>query len=382
MKMVLAPDSFKGSLTSGQVIERIRAAAVKHFPDCEIVSFPIADGGEGTVDALLRAAGGQARYQEVQGPLGESVKAKYGIIKEDTAVIEMASACGLPLVPPEKRDICRASSYGTGELIRKVLKDGYREIIIAVGGSVTNDGGIGALAALGMEFLDEKGNVLEPVGGNLARIADYRTEGICPELADTHITVMCDVENPLLGKCGATYMYGPQKGGTKETLDYLERGMKNYADVILQKTGVSYHNMKGAGAAGGITVSLMAFAGARLKSGISVVLELGQFERRVEDADLVVTGEGHLDAQSLYGKVVYGVGMACKRYRIPAIALVGGVSEEAKPIYDCGIASVMPIVNGVMDMGYAIENAEKLLEDAADRMFRFIKAGMCLRAVD
>ncbi len=379
MKIVLAPDSFKGSLTSAQVIEGIEAAARRNFPDCEIAKFPIADGGEGTVDALVGVTGGKFCYETVKDSMGDPICAKYGVIHGDTAVIEMAAANGLPLVPREKRDLFRAASYGTGQLIRKALEDGYRKIIIAVGGSATNDGGLGAMAALGMEFLDKNGNLLEPVGKSLGAVADYRTEHLCEGLLEAELVVMCDVDNPLVGPQGATYVYGPQKGGTRESLEALEAGMRNYADVILRKSGVALHDMPGAGAAGGISAALFAFAGAKLRSGISVVLEASGFEESLRDADLVITGEGCLDSQSVRGKVVHGVGTVCKRHGVPVVAVVGSMISGAEEIYDHGVNSVMTIVNGVMRLDQAVDHAAGLLVDSADRMFRLMKIGKALR---
>lgn len=379
MKIVVAPDSFKGSLTSEQVIEGLEAAANRNFPGCRIEKFPIADGGEGTVDALVGVTGGTFRYMDVKDPMGHPVHAKYGVIRGDTAVVEMAVANGLPLVPSEERDLFRASSYGTGQLIRDALENGYRKIIIAVGGSATNDGGLGAMAALGVEFLDIDGKVLEPVGESLGAVADYRLDKLCIGLGEAELTVMCDVDNPLIGPQGATYVYGPQKGGTKESLEILESGMRNYADVILKKSGIALHDMPGAGAAGGISAALVAFAGAKLHSGISVVLEACEFEKSLKDADLVVTGEGRLDGQSARGKVIHGIGTVCKRYGVPVVAVVGGMLPGAEAIYEYGIDSVMVTVNGVMCLEQAMEEARVLLEDAADRMFRLIRIGKALK---
>lgn len=375
MKIIVAPDSFKGSLTSEQVIAGVENAAKKNFPNCEIVRIPIADGGEGTVDAMVRATEGKFCYAEVKDPLGRTITAKYGIIHEDTAVIEMAAASGLPLLSAEERDLYQASSYGTGQLIKKVLDDGYRRLIIAIGGSATNDGGMGALTALGMEFLDSNGKTLEPVGKNLARVADYRLEHLCKSLQEAEITVMCDVDNPLLGPNGATYVYGPQKGGSGKVLEKMEAGMQNYADVILKKTGIALHNMPSAGAAGGIGGVLAVFSKAKLQSGIRVLLETCGFEKHLEDADLVITGEGHLDSQSVHGKVIYGIGSMCKRFGVPVIALVGGMQNGVEEIYDVGVHSVMVTVSDAMNLKDAIKNAEELLENAADRMFRMIRIG-------
>lgn len=375
MKIILAPDSFKGSLTSHQVIDGIDKAARKNFEDCEIVRIPIADGGEGTVAAMVEATGGEIHRKTVTGPLGEPIEALYGVIHGDTAVVEMAAASGLPLVPKESRNIMKATSFGTGELIKEVLEKGFRKVIIAVGGSATNDGGIGAMTALGAEFLDESGNKLEPVGENLEKIFDYTTDGLPASITETEFTVMCDVDNPLVGPFGATYVYGPQKGGTKETLEALEHGMQNYADVLKRKTGTAFHEMPGAGAAGGISAALVAFLGAKLQSGISVVLEASQFEQLLQDADLVITGEGRADSQSARGKVLYGIGMKAKTAGVPVMAIVGGMLPGAEALYECGIGSVMVTVNGIMDLEQAIEEAPELLESAADRMFRIMKIG-------
>lgn len=378
MKIILAPDSFKGSLTSMEAAERIEAAAKRIFPGCETVRFPIADGGEGTVEALVNATGGELRTVRVTGSMGDAVTASYGVIHGDTAVIEMAQANGLTLTPQKERDLLRAGSRGTGEMIREALDAGYRKLIIAVGGSGTNDGGIGAMAALGVDFLDRKGRVLGASGRDLGEIADICTDRLHPALAEARLTVMCDVDNPLVGPSGATYVYGPQKGGDRECLDILEAGMKNYADVVEKKTGISLHDMPGAGAAGGISGALAALAGAELKSGISVVLEAYGFEESLKDADLVVTGEGRLDSQSVRGKVLCGIGEACKRHGVPAAALVGGIGPGGRAIYEAGIQSVMVIVDGVMELSEAVRDAGPLLEDAAERMFRMIRIGKAL----
>lgn len=378
MKIILAPDSFKGSLTQMQVIEGLEKAAKRHFPGCETLRFPIADGGEGTVEALLTAAGGEARYGKVKDSLGRDVTAKYGILRGDTAVVEMAAADGLTLFQEEERNLEEASSFGTGQLIKEVLEAGYRKLILAIGGSATNDGGMGAMTALGMEFLDGEGQVILPAGKNLERIAKIRTEGLHPALSEADLTIMCDVDNPLLGPGGATSVYGPQKGGTPEILKRLEAGMKNYADVLLETTGKAFHDMPGAGAAGGIAVPFLAFTGAKMRSGISVVLETMGFEESLADADLVVTGEGRLDHQSLCGKVLCGIGNLCKRHEVPVVALVGGIGDGGEAIYDLGVESVMVLVDQVMELSEAMEEAERLLESAADRMFRLIRLGRAL----
>lgn len=376
MKLLFAPDSFKGSASSVHIIKLLERAAGKYFEDCEIVSVPMADGGEGTLNVLVEVMGG--RYEEctVTGPMGTKVNARYGVIENSAAVIEMAEASGLTLVPAEKRDPCRATSYGTGELVRHVLKEGYREILLAMGGSATNDGGMGAADALGIRFIDQEGHRLEPIGKNMGNIKEIQTDHMIPELKETDITIMCDVKNPLLGKKGATFVYGPQKGGDAERLQYLEEGMKHYADIVKKQFGKDVTEIEGCGAAGGLSIPFLIFGNAKIASGIQTVLERIRFDALLEGVDLVVTGEGRVDSQSACGKVLSGIGNACKERGIPVAAIVGGIGEGAEDIYDCGVDSIAAAVNDVMDLERAFENADRLIQDAAERMFRFIKMGM------
>lgn len=376
MKILLAPDSFKGSMTSNHIIELLSLSARKHFKDCEIVSVPMADGGEGTADVMIEIMHGSRKSCNVTGPLGEPVEAFYGMLSPSTAIIEMAAASGLPLVPQEKRNPLETTSYGTGELIRHVLEEGCQNIILAIGGSATNDGGMGAAAALGVTFSDKDGLPLEPVGKNLGKIHQIHTEQIFPKLADAKITIMCDVKNPLIGENGATRIFGPQKGGTKEQLVFLEEGMTHYASFIKKQFNKDFSSMEGAGAAGGISIPFLLFSNARLSSGIQTVLDTIHFDALLEGVDLVITGEGRVDAQSPNGKVLSGIGRACRERNIPAAAIVGGMGNGAQNIYDCGIDSIMPIVNNAMELDTAIRNCDELLSDAADRMFRFIKMGI------
>lgn len=378
MKILFAPDSFKGSLKSSQIIERLVIKARQQFKDCEILRVPIADGGEGTVEAIVSAANGEIRTLNVMGPLMGEVVAKYGVIGGDTVIIEMAEASGITLVDTEKRNPLNSTSYGTGQLIRHVLNEGYRKIIIGIGGSATNDGGIGAMQALGVKFLDSAGKEVGMTGRYLEEIADIDISGLDACISEAEITVMCDVDNPLTGEEGATFVYGPQKGAESDGLLRLENGMKNYARVIKEKLDVDISSVGGAGAAGGLGAALMVFLGARLKPGIETLLDLISFDELLKDVDLVVTGEGKLDSQSVHGKVPIGVARRCKKHSIPVIAIVGGMDKGTDPIYDYGIESVISTVNGIMSLEQALENAVELLDDAAERMFRFLKVGMVI----
>jgi glycerate kinase len=376
MRFLFASDSFKGTLSSETIIELLTETAEKIFPGCETAGVPIADGGEGTVDAVITVTKGEKRVLTVHGPLMEETESSYGIFGGDSAIIEMAAASGLPMVPPEKRNPLNTTTYGTGELIRDALEQGYRKISIAIGGSATNDGGMGAMRALGVRFLDKEGKELEGYGRDLAEVADIDTTGICPAVAEASFTVMCDVNNPLTGPEGAAYTFGKQKGGTPEILDELEAGMKNYAAVVLKKTGMDVDQIPGAGAAGGLGAALCVFLRATLKSGIETVLDLMDFDGLLEGVDLVVTGEGRIDWQSAFGKVPSGIGQRCRAKGIPAVALVGGMGDGAEKIYDFGVESILPTINGAMDIEEALERARELYVNAAERMFRLIRVGM------
>lgn len=369
MKILLAPDSFKGSLTSAQAAH-IMARAAHAAVDCETILLPVADGGEGTLEAIVEAAGGRYVDMKATGPLGTSVAARYGLIDDgETAVIEMARASGIAYAVP--LDPIRATSRGTGELILDAAAHGAVRFIIAIGGSATNDGGMGMLAALGARFYDADGALLAGSGRDLSLLhtADL---SLLPKLA---ITVICDVTNPLLGPSGATYVYGPQKGADGPTLARLERGMEHYASV-LKKSG----DFPGAGAAGGMGYALAAILGARMKSGIDAVLDAVKFDSFLAGTDLVLTGEGRLDGQSVrYGKVPAGIAKRCRTHSIPVIALVGGLGEGAEAYLDLGLTSLEPITDGPRTLESALENAEELLYRATRRLFATVKVGMALR---
>lgn len=379
MKFLFASDSFKGTLSSETIIRLLTASANKIFPGCQCCGVPVADGGEGTTDAVIAALNGEKRSVRVHGPLMEEIESSYGVFHGNCGIIEMAAASGLPLVPADKRNPLNTTTYGTGELIRDALEHGYTKLSIAIGGSATNDGGMGAMRALGVRFLDGEGRELEGRGADLAKVADIDTSCMLPAAANAEFTVMCDVNNPLTGPDGATYTFGKQKGGTPEILDELEKGMKNYARVIRQKFGMDVDRIQGAGAAGGLGAALCVFLQAGLKSGIETVLDLIDFDGMLEGTDLVVTGEGRIDWQSAFGKVPSGIGKRCREKGVPAVALAGGMGTGAEKIYEFGVGSIMSTINGAMSIEEAMERAEELYGGAADRLFRMIRIGMEMR---
>lgn len=376
MKLLFVSDSFKGSLSSEQTIELLTKAAEEIFPNCSCGGMPVADGGEGTAQAVVQAVNGRIQEADVQGPLGEQAHAFYGQLDEKRAVLEMACASGLPLVPEKERNPEKTTTFGTGELIRHVLDDGYRDISIAIGGSATNDGGMGCMRALGVKFLDKSGKELQGCGEDLIHVAEIDVSGLDPRILQSKITVMCDVTNPLCGKDGATWTFGKQKGADESMQERLEAGMQNYRDVIKRQFDIDLDQIPGAGAAGGLGAALLVFLHGELKSGIETVLELIDFDRKLEDVSLVVTGEGRTDWQSCFGKVVQGVGDHCKKKGVPVAALVGSMGPGAEKIYEHGICSIMTTVNGVMSLEEAMDHAEELYYAAAFRLFRFIKTGM------
>lgn len=379
MKFLFASDSFKGTLSSEQIITLLDAAAKNVFPDCETMGIPVADGGEGTIDAVISVLHGSIYEVDVHGPLMEEVVSRYGETGNGAAVIEMAAASGLPMVPVDKRDPRVTTTYGTGELIKTALDRGCRDITIAIGGSATNDGGMGAMRALGIRFLDENGEELSGCGNDLARVADIDISGLHSAVKEARFTIMCDVNNPLTGPDGATYTFGKQKGGSPEILDELEQGMIHYAALIREKMGTDVDQIPGSGAAGGLGAAFCVFLKAEMKSGIETVLDLIHFDELLEGVDLVITGEGRIDWQSAFGKVPSGIGNRCRKKGIPAIAIVGGMGDKAEMIFDHGIDSIITTINGAMGLDEALERAEELYAGAAERAFRMVKAGMRLQ---
>lgn len=378
MKFLFASDSFKGTLSSEKIITMLDCAAKEVFPTCETFGIPVADGGEGTIDAVISVLHGAIRKVPVHGPLMEQVTSYYGEVEAQGAVIEMAAASGLPMVPSELRDPRNTTTYGTGELIRDALDRGYRKISIAIGGSATNDGGLGAMRALGVCFLDDQGRELEGRGSDLIKVADIDLSGIHPAIKETEFTIMCDVNNPLTGPDGATYTFGPQKGGTPEILEELEAGMVHYAALLKETFGRDIAVQPGSGAAGGLGAAFSAFLNAAMKSGIETVLDLIHFDELLEGVDLVITGEGRMDWQSAFGKVPSGIGGRCTKRNIPVVAIVGGMGQGAENLFNHGIDSIITTINGAMDITEALIQAEPLYQAAAVRTFRLLKVGMQL----
>ena len=378
MKFLFASDSFKGTLSSQRTAQLLTQAAQEIFPGCECAHVQVADGGEGTTDAVLSAVSGEKILLSAHGPLGELTEGYYGALDDKRAVMEMASVSGLPLVPSNLRDPRKTSSFGTGEMIADALSRGFRDISIAIGGSATNDGGMGCMRALGVKFLDADNHELSGCGADLIRVCRIDTTCLNPLVKEASFTVMCDVTNPLCGKNGATYTFGKQKGGTPEILDELEKGMQNYRDVLRSQFGVDMDTISGSGAAGGLGAALMVFLNGKLKSGIETVLDLVDFDKKLEGVSLVVTGEGSTDWQSVFGKVMQGVGVHCKRNHVPAVAIVGSMGKGAEDIFAHGIDSIITTVNGIMPLDEALERAEELYLGAARRMFRMLKAGTCI----
>lgn len=382
LHFLFVSDSFKGSLTSEDTARLLTQAARSVFPDCACEGVPVADGGEGTAYAVAKAEGGSMRTVTVNDPLFRPVEASYAILPGDRAVIEMAAASGLPLLQPAERDPLRTTTYGTGELIRDALEQGYTDIAVAIGGSATNDGGIGCLRALGARLLDKDGNELEGRGEDLQRLASLDLAGLDPRLQNASLTVMCDVQNVLCGPDGATFTFGPQKGANTAKLAFLEEGMLRYQALLKETCGKDCALLPGTGAAGGLGAALSVVLGGTLRSGICTVLDLIHFKERLEGTDLVITGEGRTDWQSAQGKVMAGVGEAAAAAGIPVVGICGGLGKGAMDILDHGISSLMTTVNAPMTLDEAIGRASELYLDAARRTFLMLKAGMQLKDSD
>lgn len=376
-RVVIAPDSFKESLPAPEVAGAIARGVKRCCPDTETVLVPLSDGGEGLVNALVAAVGGVEKVSTVTGPLGESVEAHWGILSDrKTAVIEMAQASGLDLVPPKKRNPLHATSYGTGELIKNALDAGCRRVVVGLGGSATVDGGAGLAQALGAEFLDSKGAALEADPASLEKLEQIDLSGFDPRIKETEVLAACDVTNPLCGPQGAAAVYGPQKGAGPEEVARLDNVLGHLADLLEMKTGQDVKLLPGAGAAGGLGAGLAAFLGAKLCPGIELVLDLVGFEGILASGtDLVITGEGEVNYQTAYGKVPVGVAKAAVKYKIPVVALAGSLGPGAEQVYQYGIGGLMSIQTRPMTLEYCMENAADLVEDAAERMTRLITIG-------
>ena len=373
MRFILAPDSFKESMTAKEAAEAMERGIKKVIPDAECIQVPMADGGEGTVQSLVDATGGEIIEVEVTGPKGNKIGAIFGILGDKTtAVIEMASASGIHLVAKEERNPLYTTTYGTGELIKAALDRGIKRIFIGIGGSATNDGGAGLLQALGGRLLDEEGEELSFGGGALGKLQKIDLSGLDNRLKDVAVEVACDVTNPLTGKTGASHIFGPQKGATSEIVEILDRNLAHFAKVIRQQLNKDVENIPGAGAAGGLGGGLMAFLNAELKRGVDLVIKYTALEEKVQRADYVFTGEGSVDAQTVFGKTPFGVAITAKKFNIPVIAFAGRIGEGVEVLYDKGISSIVGIMPGVVSLEEALQNGESNLERAAENIARII----------
>lgn len=339
-KCIVISDSFKGTLSSHEICAIAREEIPQTFPDCRIVTIPVADGGEGTVDCFLEACGGQRITLPVTGPLGELREAAYGVLPDGTAVVEMAAAAGLPLVPEERKNPCETTTYGVGQQLRHAVEHGARRVVLGLGGSATNDGGCGAAAAMGVRFLDSSGRAFIPVGGTLDRIADADISAAQQLLSGVELIVMCDIDNPLYGPQGAAAIFGPQKGADAAMVTFLDNQLRALDCLMRNKLGKDVAHVNGAGAAGGFGAGCLAFLGGTLKSGIDIVKETVNFERHLIGADVVITGEGRIDGQSLRGKVVCGVAKASKAHGVPVLVIAGDIAPDAKAAYQLGVSAM------------------------------------------
>ncbi|PSW18527.1 glycerate kinase [Photobacterium sanctipauli] len=358
MKIVIAPDSYKESLTAMEVATAIEAGFRQVLPDAEYIKLPMADGGEGTVQSLVDATGGDLVECRVTGPLGEQVNGFYGVMGHGkTAIIEMAAASGLHLVTPELRNPMKTTTFGTGELILDALDKGAQHIIVGIGGSSTNDGGIGMAQALGIRLLDENGNEVGFGGEALAQIRTIDTSKVDPRLADIKLEVACDVDNPLCGPKGASHVFGPQKGATPEMVAQLDTNLAHYAELIKAQLGRDIKDTAGAGAAGGLGAALLGLFEASLRPGIEIVMDAVNLKEVVADADLVITGEGRIDSQTIHGKTPIGVARTAKRYNVPVIGIAGSLSNDCDVVYDHGIDAAFSVVSGAMSLQDALDGA-------------------------
>ena len=377
MKVVIAIDSFKGSMSSMEAGNAAKEGVLRAMPQAEVVVKPLADGGEGTTDALIEGMGGERVDIRVKGPYGEPVDAHYGYIREKgLAVMEMAQASGITI--SERKDPMAATTYGVGEMILHALDLGCRSFIIGIGGSATNDGGVGMLKALGCGFLDKEGNDCGEGGAALSRISSIDIDGLDKRIAEADIRVACDVENPLCGTNGATYIYGPQKGVTEDMKKPLDEAMSNYADVCAKKLGKDMRDVSGAGAAGGLGFAFISFLGSKLVPGIELIMEATGLETEMKDGDIAITGEGRLDLQTAMGKAPVGVAKLAKKYGLMTMAFAGSVTKEAVKCNEAGIDAFFPIVRGISTLSEAMDNANARanMADTVEQAARLIAAAI------
>jgi glycerate kinase len=371
--IVLAPDSFKESMTAKEACEAMERGIKKVNSNISCIHVPMADGGEGTMQSLVDATNGKIYSLEVVGPLGDKVESQYGILGDgEIGILEMASASGIQLVHPEKRNPLLTTTYGTGQLIKACLDHGVKKLLIGIGGSATNDGGAGVIQALGGKLLDKQGDELAFGGGELGKLNTIDLSNFDPRLKDVIVEVACDVSNPLCGESGASNVYGPQKGATREMVTILDDNLRHYADIINKQFGRDVLDVPGAGAAGGLGAGLMAFLNGSLKKGIEMVIEYAGLEEKVKDADMVWTGEGSMDFQTQYGKTPLGVATVAKKHNKPVIALAGRVGEGIEVLYENGIDSIFGITKGATSLEEALVKGQENIEKTAENIIRLM----------
>lgn len=373
MKIAIAPDSFKESMTAKEVCESVERGILSIFPNWEIIKIPMADGGEGTLESLVDATDGKIYSENTLNPLGEEIISRYGILNEKkTAVIEMASSSGLELIPIEKRNPYITTTYGTGQLILKALDHNIEKIILGIGGSATNDGGSGMLQALGARLLNEKGEEIGFGGFELSKLDRIDFSTLDKRLKNIEILVACDVTNPLTGKNGATYVFGQQKGGTKEMLEVLDNNLCHYSKIVKRDLNIEIDNIPGAGAAGGLGGGLLALGGI-LRKGIEIVMEITDFEDKIKNSDLIITGEGGMNSQTICGKTPFGVAKIAKKYKIPVIGIAGDLGEGYEILYKNGFDAIFSIMPGVRTLEEALKSGKINVENTIRNIFSILK---------
>ncbi|GGG01456.1 glycerate kinase [Paenibacillus abyssi] len=379
MKIVIAPDSFKGSLSAKEVGLAIEKGIHRATNESVTIVIPMADGGEGTVECLVDATNGQFIEAVVKDPLGRDRKSGFGILGDGTTcVIEMAMSSGLYLIEETERNPLHTTTYGFGQLIRAGLDQGCRHFILGLGGSATNDGGAGMLQALGAKLLDKEGHPIGFGGGALDKLAEIRLDGLDPRIAESRFIIACDVDNPFVGPSGASAVFGPQKGATPEMVRQLDLNLRHFADLIAQTRGIAVHDLPGTGAAGGLSGGLLAFMDAQLDSGLSIVAKVTELEAAVKDADLVITGEGQVDFQTARGKTPCGVAQIAQKHEVPVVVLAGSIGHGIESLYEHGVSAVLSIVNRPMPLHEAMGRTAELLEQAAEQIMRIyaIRGGL------
>ncbi|EGQ79568.1 glycerate kinase [Fusobacterium simiae] len=373
MKIVVAPDSFKESMSAKEVCDSIEKGLLSVSREWEIVKVPMADGGEGTLEALVDATNGKIFSEKTLNPLGEEITSQFGILGgKNIAIIEMASTSGLELISPEKRNPYITTTYGTGQLMLRALEQNVEEIILGIGGSATNDGGAGMLQALGAKLLDKNGDEIGFGGYELSKLNKIDFSNLDKRLKKVKILVACDVTNPLTGENGSSYIFGKQKGATPEMIEVLDKNLLHYSEIIKRDLGFDVNNIPGAGAAGGLGAGLLTL-GAILKKGIEIVIEANELDKRIQGADLVITGEGSIDGQTRFGKTPYGVVSVAKKYNIPTITLAGNVGKDIDILYDYGFDTIFSIMQGVDTLENALKNGKDNIERTAKNIGHFIK---------